>query len=172
VPVIPAIIMVAVQSTALVAMLAGTFYYFKDRIKKVWLLTGLVPFAVYLCIFKRSMTIGFSLDNPRFVWWGEAIKQTCTNSLGFLFGMGPGSPWGGAFPMHNEWVTIFHHFGMIGLLIAIGYAVTVPRTNKMLFTSFISICICAMGYYPFHLPTVGMLCLIVMGMMERERKIG
>jgi len=169
VPVIPAIIMTAVQSTALVALLVGCFYYFKDRIKKLWLVAGLVPFAIYLCIFKRSMTIGFTFDNPRFIWWGEAIKQTCTNTLGFLFGMGPGAPWGGKFPMHNEWITLFHHFGWCGIMIAAGYVFTVPKNNKRLFTSFIIICICAMGYYPFHLPTVGMLCLVVMGMMERDR---
>lgn len=169
-PVIPSIILIAVQSTALVAMLAGSFYYFKDRIKKIWLFAGLVPFGVYLCIFKRSMTIGFSFDNPRFIWWSEAIKQTCTNTLGILFGMGPGAPWGGAFPMHNEWVTIFHHFGLVGLLIAFGYVFTVPRNNKILYTSFMIICICAMGYYPFHLPTVGMLCLIVVGLIERDNR--
>lgn len=191
-PVIFAIVLAAVQSTALIAMIAGTVYFFwntekiksasleetgalrlkrkrKEKAKRIGIVAALIPFAVYLCIFKKSLTVAFTWEHPRLQWWAAAIKQTCSNTLGFTFGMGPGAPWGGAFPMHNEWVTLFHHFGWIGVCIVAGYILSVKRTDKRVFTAFIILCIDAIGYYPFHLPTVGMLALLVIGMLERER---
>jgi len=172
IPPLIAMLFAAITSTAIVATMVGCAWYFWPKLRKRWIALGLLPFMAWLLIYKQSWTIYFFdrwQDLDRIQWWIAAIKQTCGHWLGVLFGMGPSAPWGGAFPIHNEWVTIFHHFGLVGCFLAGGYILTINRTNRMAYAAFLISCVNAMGTYPWHLAPTAMLTLLIIGLLEREK---
>lgn len=169
-PIIIALIFVAITSTSMVAMVIGCLYYFWPRVKKLYLGLATLPFVAYVIITKQSLTINLlSSSHDRFDFWLQAWNQVTQSWLSIIFGLGPAAPWGHRFPLHNEWVTAFHHFGIIGCIIIAGYLFTIYRNNRMLLSAFIIACIGAMGTYPIHLAPSAFLILIIIGLMERER---
>jgi len=170
VPVIVVLLFIAITSTAMVAMVIGCLYYFWPKVKKVYLALMTLPFVIYIVITKQSLTIDFfSSTHDRFDFWIQAWNQVTQSWLSIIFGLGPAAPWAHRFPLHNEWVTAFHHFGIIGCLFIAGYLITIYRKNRMLLSAFIIACIGAMGTYPMHLAPSAFLILIIIGLMEREK---
>ena len=172
VPVIAAMLIVGITSTSLAAAVVGVSWYFYRKVNWKYLVAVLLPFVAYICYIKQSLTIKLPWmwrEVDRFQWWYAAIKQTITLPLGAIFGMGPGAPWGGLFPIHNEWVTLFHHFGTVGVFIVGMFVFSLTRKDRMLYASFLIASVVAMGTYPMHLPPCAALILIVLGLMEREK---
>ena len=170
VPVIVVLLFIAITSTAMVAMVIGCLYYFWPRVKKVYLALMTLPFVIYVVITKQSLTINFfSSTHDRFDFWIQAWNQVTQSWYSIIFGLGPAAPWAHRFPLHNEWVTAFHHFGIIGCMFIAGYLLTIYRKNRMLLSAFIVACIGAMGTYPMHLAPSAFLILIIIGLMEREK---
>ena len=169
VPVLLSIILISLTSTAVVGLLIGTVVFFKDRIKWRWIILGLIPFIVYLFVIKASLTWNFTWDHDRFHWWKSALVFWYMNWESMIFGFGPSVSWGQKFPIHNEWITALFNFGIIGLGIAVGYFVTAYRKNRHLYAAFITAAVTLNGTYPLHLAPTGMLCMITIGLMERER---
>ncbi|MFH2076621.1 MAG: hypothetical protein ABIJ57_14970 [Pseudomonadota bacterium] len=116
----------------------------------------------------RDLGRGESLvrgDIWMYAW--AAVSLTWQN---FIFGLGPGAAWKYNYPLHSEWVTLLHQFGLIGLTIAAGYLLTVSRKNIYLFSAFIIIVINMFGNAALHIaPTAFLICMVA-GLMERERK--
>jgi hypothetical protein len=104
--------------------------------------------------------------NDRFEIWGSALNQVLNNNI--IFGLGPGALWAGNYPLHSEWVTLVHQFGLIGLILAGGYLVTVSRKNIYLFSSFVIIVINMAGNAALHIPPTAFLACLVAGLMERD----
>jgi len=170
VPVIIVLMFIAITSTSMVAMVIGCLYYFWPKVKKRYLVLMTLPFLVFTVITKQSLTIHLlSSSHDRFDFWLVAWNQISQTWQGLLLGIGPGAPWGSNFPLHNEWITLFWHFGIIGSVLAVGYLITIYRKNRMLLSAFIIACIGAMGTYPMHLAPSAFLILIIIGLIEREK---
>jgi len=170
VPVILALLFVAITSTSMAAMIIGCLYYFWPKVKKRYIMLMALPFIAYTVYTKQSLTIHLlSSSHDRFDYWLQAWNQVTQSWLSIIFGLGPAAPWAHRFPLHNEWVTAFHHFGVIGCIFIAGYLITIYRKNRMLLSAFIIACIGAMGTYPMHLAPSAFLILIIIGLMEREK---
>jgi len=168
-PVLLAVILVSLTSTATAALMIGCAVFFRDKIKWRWMLLAAIPFVIYLCMIKASLTWNFTWDHDRFHWWRSAIVLGSSTWGSMIFGMGPASTWGKSFPIHNEWITSYFNFGLIGFGIALGYFLTAWRKNRHLYSAFIIAAVTLNGTYPLHLAPTIMLCMIIMGLMEREK---
>jgi len=169
IPVLLAVILVSLTSTAVVALMIGCTVFFNDKIKWRWILLATIPFIIYLCFIKASLTWNFTWDHDRFHWWKSAIVFWQQTWGSILFGFGPTMKWGKNFPIHNEWITALFNFGIIGFGLAVGYFITAYRKNRYLYAAFITACITFNGTYPLHLAPTTMLVMIILGLMERER---
>lgn len=176
VPLISAMILALLTSTATFAIGAACVYYFWDKIKvsrKSWLLIFFV--ICFLLVTKQSLTIHLldTISNnqyDRFVWVQEVWKLSTANWDLFLFGYGQGAPWGHVFPIHNEYLECLHHFGLIGLILLFLYVATLYRGNRRLFSVVIVLGFSCLGTYPLHLAIHTYLAAIIFGLIERERQ--
>ncbi len=166
-------------SVAVVAAIIGLAYYayqeprFRDFFKNPWHRAGLITtvlLAVVTCFYLYDgMSRLFPPEGDyRLNKWAMAFNQISSSWVTVIFGLGPGSSWGGEGALHNEYLTVFHRFGLIGLSFVLIYIAKAYRGNRILFTSFIIICINAIGNLSMHLAPSIFLILIVLGLMERE----
>ena len=101
--------------------------------------------------------------------WAYALSQVTSTWSGFSLGLGPGAAWKYNYPLHSEWVTLFHQFGVIGIVLAAGYLLTAPRKNAYLFPAFIIGIINMAGNATLHIPVTAFLICMIAGLLERER---
>ena len=106
--------------------------------------------------------------NERFQGWSAAFNQVVQWPFGIAFGLGPGAAWANNYPLHSEWVTLFHQFGVIGIILAMGFLLTVSRKNIYLFSSFVIIVINMFGNAALHIAPTAFLACMVAGLMERK----
>ncbi len=179
IPIILFLLIVSVTKTAIVALLIGCCVYFYNkrhliRNCMIGILLVLIMAAGYIrqeillrgvANLHSSLFLSISL---RFEYWTEVINQLDTSSK-IIFGLGPGASWGKSFPMHNDWLTIFHKFGLIGVSLVAGFVATLNRGNRRLFSAFVIGCVCMLGNYPLHLAPSAFLIIMIVGLMERER---
>jgi hypothetical protein len=99
--------------------------------------------------------------------WAYALSQVSATWNGIIFGLGPGASWKYNYPLHSEWVTLFHQFGIIGLGLAAGFLWTIKRKNIYLFSSFVIIVINMFGNAALHIAPTAFLACLVAGLMER-----
>ena len=99
-----------------------------------------------------------------------AIKQINTWSR-ILFGFGPGSGWGGKGALHNDWLSIFHTFGLVGLSLVSAFvwnAVKKAKDDRTMLAVIVTICINALGNLPMQLAPSIFLILIIFVLAQRE----
>ena len=166
-------------SVAVAAAIIGLTYYVyqtprcKDFFKNPWHKVGLIVavlLVIGMCFYwYDGMSRIFPPEGDyRLNKWAMALNQISISWITVIFGLGPGSSWGGEGALHNEWLTIFHRFGIIGLSFVLIYTAKAYRGNRHLFTAFIIICINAIGNLSMHLAPSIFLILIVLGLIERE----
>lgn len=109
-------------------------------------------------------------QNDRFDMWRSAMQQVMATPWGGLFGLGPSAAWARNHSLHSEWVTLFHQFGMVGVILAIGYVFTVPRRNPILLASLAVAVVNMGGNAALHIPATAFLVCMVAGLLERERR--
>jgi Kef-type K+ transport system membrane component KefB len=97
------------------------------------------------------------------------LKQLTVQPISIIIGMGPGAGWGKAYPMHNEWLQCLHQFGLIGLSLMVGFAATISRGNRVLFTAFLIAAVNMFGNYSLHLAPSAFLICVIAGLIEREK---
>ena len=168
-------------STAVFAVLVGIAYYYRDftvpgyfELKTKWRY-AIGIFIIILAGF--TYTIAFDSrpfwENDRFEMWGIGLKTVFDGGWeNIIFGLGPGAKWGGVGTLHNEWLSTFLHYGIIGLILIGGFALTVFKKNKILFTALIIACVNAMGNLNMHLAPSAFLIIMIAGLCERERRHG
>jgi len=162
IPVIAIHLIFCKSSSAMIAALIGTVIYF--NVWWVWILCGIG--IVSYGWFDNLFSSGYSTLDERFLFW----KQ-CLNSVKHpVWGHGVGSSWGTRTYLHNEYLQVFWEFGGIALGLVCGYIVTVCRGNRMLFSALCIAIVNCIGNYPMHLPPSGFLIIIIIGLIERERK--
>jgi hypothetical protein len=113
-------------------------------------------------------------DLGRFAMWMVALGKLLTSFSSFLFGFGPGATFGRKYPLHNEYMSMWFEFGLVGLTLLVGYIATTVKAmarskNRVLFTSFAIACLDMTGNYPIQIAPTAFLILIVVGLIERER---
>lgn len=169
-PLVTAILVVSMTSSAIIPAILGTSVFVVLRFRPGW--KWLVPVAViaFLLIAGYAMVDFPSYRGGRFEIWNEAFNQVVKSPLGVAFGLGPGAAWAQNYPLHSEWVTLFHQFGVIGLILATGFVLTVSRKNVYLFSSFVIIINNMFGNAALHIAPTAFLACMVVGLMERERK--
>lgn len=174
IPVILFLLIVSKTSTAVVALSVGMCVYCGNvRIKgtRMWffLMFGGIGYLWYDEIVNRFFT-GDQLS-PRFQFWWNAIENMDSLQR-VVFGLGPAAPktWEFKCPLHNEWLTIFYQYGLVGLSLFIGFIVTLYRGNKILFSALIIILVNMLGNYPLHLAPSAFLIIIIVGLMHREKE--
>lgn len=172
--IIPCIMLCDTTAAVIPAIIGTTYYYYPDAKAKDS--HTMLPFGSFLLTLGMIIGLVYAfiyhpfISNPRWEMWADAFNQITFNSFYTLFGYGIGASWGQPFPMHNEWLQCWHMYGIIGLSLMVGYAVTIYRGNRLLFTAFLIAAINMFGNYSLHLaPSAFLICMIT-GLIEREKE--
>jgi len=158
------------SSAVIAAIIGGGFFVAKKYRGWKWVL--LIAAITALLVAGYIMIDSPGFVNERFHIWTVAFNQVVQWPLGIAFGLGPGAEWANNYPLHSEWVTLFHQFGVIGIILAVGFLLTVSRKNVYLFSSFVIIVINMFGNAALHIAPTAFLACMVAGLMERERSQG
>ncbi len=113
-------------------------------------------------------------DLGRFGMWFVALGKLLSSWKAFMFGYGPGAFWGMPYPLHNEYMTTFFEFGLIGLSLLFAYIYHTAKfliltKNRILGTCFVIACIDIGANFALHIAPTGFLIVIICGLIERER---
>jgi len=159
IPVIVVHLIFCKSSSATIAALIGSIIYF--NIWWIWVLCGLgvIAYGWYDNLFSTGL-------NERLRFWIQCLS----NVKHPIWGHGIGSSWGNIFYLHNEYLQVFWEFGGIALGLVCGYISTVYRGNRMLFSALCIAIVNCIGNYPMHLPPSGFLIIIIIGLIERDKK--
>ena len=116
----------------------------------------------------------FQGDVGRFMMWFMAISKLLQHWGYVLFGYGPGAFWGRQYPIHGEYVSILFNYGMVGLVILMGYIVSTWRFlakkgDTILIGMFAAICLDMVGNFPLQIATTAAMICVICGLIERER---
>jgi len=122
----------------------------------------------------KITTDPFQGDVGRFAMWMMAISKLSAHWAMMVFGYGPGAYWGREYPIHGEYVSVLFQYGLIGLVIVLGYICSTGKFllkngDKILATSFLIICLDCIGNFPMQIATTAFLIIIILGLIERER---
>lgn len=161
IPIIVSHLVLSNTSSSVVAVLFGTLVYF--NIWWVWVIcigSGVVygwyddMFSVHSSLTERIKFWSICLNNVKYPIWGHGV----------------GASWGHKWLLWNEYIQMFWYFGAIGVGLIAGYIVTAYRGNRILFSALCVACVNCVGTYLMHLPPSAFLVIIIIGLIERERK--
>jgi hypothetical protein len=113
-------------------------------------------------------------DLGRFGMWIMAFTQLKESWIKMIFGLGPGAPWGRAYPLHSEYMSVWFQFGLVGLALMIGYIWTTVRflfksKNMIFLAAAIIICLEMVMNHTMEVPVSGFLVIIIAALIEREK---
>lgn len=163
IPVMAALFYLSKTSAAVIpALMAIPLYYRSIKMFGIFALLAM-GYAVY-----DGNVFVYTEINYRYQLWWEVLKQF-ESVKDVIFGFGPGAPWGHKFPMHNEWLSLFHSYGLIGLVFIAGFIKSLDRSNRILFAAFGVACLNMIGNYPLHLAPSAFVIIIIVGLIERNR---
>lgn len=171
IPLIVAVLIGCKTTAAIIPAIIGAAWFFWDRTTGHWQSTynGMIITGCALAGIFYVTVIGTPFwESDRFGFWMQAMGQLDTTAK-ILFGLGPGAPWAQKWPLHSEWVTVVHQFGMAGLWIVGGYVLTLYRGNRFLFAALLIALINAGGNYNLHLAPSAALIAVIAGLIEREK---
>jgi hypothetical protein len=132
----------------------------------VWIWAGMAAAAMLFAWHDGTLT-RIMYGAPRFEFWKEAMGNI--GAWQWPFGHGLGISWGKDFNLHNDWLQLVYELGVTGLALVSGYIATVYRSHRLLFAALVAACVNAGGNYPMHLPSSGILVVIIIGLIEKER---
>lgn len=168
------VLLLSKTSTSVGAAIVGVFFYFR-KLKYFWIPVLLaLGFSVWenlpwsLNIENLDRLGQVFLSGRHLEWWAVWFQITAAFSR-FIFGYGPGAiPWTQSF-VHCEYLGMFLQYGLIGVLLLIGYIITIPKDNIRLYTSFITLIIVSIGFYPMHHASTAILIILILGLLENEK---
>lgn len=149
-------------STAGIAVIVGTVYYiggWKLAVASIGLVSAYFYFFDFAHIFQGD----------RWDFWKDALVKLSGSWKTLVYGFGPGITWQIGNELHNEYVMAVWNYGLVGLTFLLGYIVTVYREHKILFTSFLILCIDAVGNHVLHTVPTAVLAIVIIALIERER---
>lgn len=163
--------MFLLQSTSgfLAVVAAFVVFFWNDT----WHKWPVVTFSILgAFVYAFWIDSGEIFKNERIGFWQSTLKTIFSGPVSIIFGFGPKALTGYKFPLHNEWLQMFHQYGLIGISLAVTYFVEVYatlKTNRILFAALVAACANCLGNYPVHLAPSLFLILIILGLIERER---
>jgi len=189
-PVIIIVLIAAHTSTAAIALGIGmgvfvTYLYRRGKISaRIYgeALTLIILWIIWYAFFfhpsltqiygssgiESSSELGRGESLVRGDIWMYAWVAVSSTWHSFILGLGPGAAWKYNYPLHSEWVTLLHQFGLVGVALATGYLLTISRKNIYLFSSFVIIVINMAGNAVLHIAPTAFLACMVAGLMGRE----
>jgi len=163
IPIITFLLFISGSSAAVIPAIIGTMIFFN----KWWIWASGLVAGIGFGYYDGTIKLIISGKSPRFGFWMETIRQFDSPAK-IIFGFGSGASWGKSHPLHNEWLTILYQYGLIGLSLITGFAMTIHRGNRMLFSAFVIACVNMLGNYPLHLAPSVFLIIIIMALIQRE----
>ena len=124
--------------------------------------TGYLYFFDYQHIFQGD----------RWQFASDILQKVGTSWKAAWFGFGPGITWEAGNTPHNEYTWTLFNYGAVGLAIMTGYILAAFRGNRALFAAFLVLCINMIGNHALHTTPTALLAIIIIALMERERKEG
>lgn len=163
IPVIVAGLIIGKTSSAGIAVIIGMAYFIGG-----WRLAVLIlfPLIAYLLIFDYSHIF----QNERIEMWRDGIKKITSSWNYIIFGTGPGIQWKIDNQLHNEYLMTVWNYGLIGLSFFIGFIVTSYKSNRILFSAFLILCIDMIGSHALHTTPTALLAIIIIALMQREKE--
>jgi hypothetical protein len=169
IPVIP-VLFFTHTATAVIALCAGMVFFFYNP-KNKQLNINIITIAIlsaYLYTFKfKGLIINFDEQFTRPSMWLSTWNFTTSNFYRILIGESPGLV--SQVNIHNEYLTMFLKFGIIGIGFIVEYIKNLYRENKILFSAMVIILVDAVGNFPFEIPLTLIQIIIIAGLIERER---
>lgn len=179
-PLCIALLVVSKSSTAVVSAVVALCIYYR---RKEVLIFGLAAGVLYALLDANFFT------NTRWEYWETAWNQITSGPFVLIFGHGIGAGWGQPFPLHNEWLQVWHQFGLVGFIILACYALSVwnlydytrycslfanitdeqKQNTRVLFACLMAVFVNCLGNYPLHLAPSSFLIVVLAGLYERER---
>ncbi len=119
----------------------------------------------------------FQGDLGRFGMWIMALGHLISTPFGMILGFGPGAYWGRDYSLHNEYMAVWFYFGLVGLFMLFAYIRQTWKhlwksKNLVLMTSFLIMALEMVANHSFEIASTGMLGVIILGLIERERLNG
>jgi hypothetical protein len=160
-PVLAVVIFMSGTTSTVIAVCAGLMIYFR----KLKYLPLFLTVAVLYAIFFDPDVFG---TNERYEFWGVAITKIFKSPLNVAFGLGPGTNWGRPFPLHNEWLSLFFSYGLIGFYLIVCYFMELKTENKILIAALLIAAVNALGNYPMHIAPTAFLVIVILALIEKE----
>ena len=163
---LPAIVYTG-SSTAIITALAVFAVYFGTNLKRFWILGAVCISIAGLYLMFVEVDV---LYNKRFIAWNKAFHQFKAWPQ-ILFGFGPGSKWGGRGNLHNDWLSIWHTFGLIGVSFVGAYVFQTIRkvwNDRILLAAIVAVCVNCLGNGAMQLAPSVFLIIILFGLAQRE----
>ncbi len=187
------ILFISKVSTAVFAALIGTSAFFWKG-KSFVSAAGITIFAamlgmIYLTVIDNNIIIKESKPVTTTSPLGEKkitehktiesargdILKTATKQINtwpkIIFGLGPGSPWGGKGTLHNEWFAAFRTFGLIGLVLSVVFvfqSLWKAKGNSILVAALVAASVNMLGNSALQYAPTLFLILILFGLAQRE----
>jgi hypothetical protein len=113
-------------------------------------------------------------DIGRFGMWIAACGKLFSSWTRLIFGFGPAANWGMPYSLHSEYVTMFFEYGLVGLILLLGYVFSTARyliksKNILLGSCFVIAFLDIMATFNMHIAPVAFLVIIICGLIEREK---
>lgn len=160
-PIIVFALTITHTTTAIGAAIIGVIFYFYGW---KWACAGVIPAGIIFAI----KYWGSLFTNARVEYWKNAWESTSHSWQTLLFGWGPGVTWQSGNTLHSEYVSTLFNFGLVGIIIMVGYICSVQKLNRLLLTAFVIACIDMVGNHALHTTPTAVLILVIMALMERE----
>jgi len=116
----------------------------------------------------------FRDDIGRFQMWMMATSNLLHSWNLMVFGFGPAAAWGRNYPIHGQYISVWFHYGLVGLFFMLGYIVTTWRylakkKELALLTAFLIMCLDMVGNFPAGIATTAFMMIVICGLIERKR---
>jgi hypothetical protein len=139
-----------------------------------------LPWWVVGSVGVAGLMVGFVLDgegitglvgNERLEWWTTAWEGITSSPWVLIFGHGPCTYTPYTPPLHNDYLTLWYQFGLVGLGLAVWALSVLWRMSPHIHhrASLVAFCLFSLPSRPMQMPMVGVLFIIVIGLIYRER---
>jgi hypothetical protein len=149
---------------------------FNDRFIKLFAL-GVVPIlATAYLLWEHGFFSGnlkellIQRGGTRLVNWTIVANVLLQGPLNMIFGCGPASDISMQ-PIHNGYVWLLGHFGIIGFVLFAMFLIKLPKTHTLFTCSFIAICVDACGSIVMRIPALAYPSIIIFALMSRQKSI-
>lgn len=160
-------IMFMATSGAVIAGVIGMSFYFK---KAKYVLIIFAAGVLFLMFGENGNSTTIWKSN-RYEWWILSLKSIFSGWKPFLLGHGPLMRIT-KFPIHNEWISVFYQYGIGSVVLALSYIVRMRNQDRILFSALIIAAVNCLANYTLHLPPSGVLVMVIMGLLERNKHGG